>query len=261
MSRPDMFDELAHYYDPLMEHVNYDRWLLIATALAGLVPPGFRHIDLGCGTGVLLSMLRQAGWQSVGLDISEAMVRAGRHARPGTPMGVADLRNLPLNESVQFITCLFDSMNFLLEEEDVRRALRQCADALAPGGVLYFDIVTERMVTEHFADQQWVEQNGAFNSAWSSSYDRSKTQSRTEIRVNSGAKSAIEERIYPTPFFAEAIEDAGLTLLGTHDAETWLAPKKKTTRIDFVAVKKPPTGIQKKYNHICKQIRAQVYNN
>jgi SAM-dependent methyltransferase len=259
MARPDMFEHLARYYDPLMEHVNYDRWLLITTALAELAPKDFRHVDLGCGTGVLVNMLRHAGWQSVGLDLSEAMVRAGRHTRRALPLGVADLRNLPLNGSVDFITCLFDSMNFLLEEQEVRRALCQCADALTPGGLLYFDIVTERMVKEHFAGQQWTEQNGAFNSSWKSAFDENTACSRTEVRVNTGHKSAIEERIYPTAFFREAVEDAGLKLLAMYDAETWQPPRNKTTRVDFVAVKAPQAGMVKRFTAVRKQILAQVY--
>ena len=51
MSAPDAFGELARYYDPLMTHVNYDRWFFTVSALADLVEEPIRHLDAACGTG------------------------------------------------------------------------------------------------------------------------------------------------------------------------------------------------------------------
>ena len=114
MPRPDDFANLARYYDPIMEHVDYDRWFVITTTLAELAPDPFLHLDAGCGTGVLMGMLRKIGWSSVGIDLSLAMLQTGRRRRGSLPVAAADLRALPFRGAVDLMTCLFDSMNFLL---------------------------------------------------------------------------------------------------------------------------------------------------
>ncbi len=254
MLRDDAFRDLAHYYDPIMEHVHYDRWFMITTALAELLPDSFRHLDAGCGTGVLVNMLRRAGWASFGMDLSHAMVRTARRQRGALPVAVGDLREFPFH-SLEYITCLFDSINFLLEEAEVRRAIQCFANALRPGGLLYFDIVTERMVTEFFEDQEWTEDNGRFRTTWYSVYDRKTSVAETTIRVNTGAEAFIRERIYPTPFFIKAVRDSGLTLLAAVDAGSWKCPTRRTTRIDFVAVKDPGHTLTRRFPGLRTQIQ------
>lgn len=245
MTVPDQFDGIARYYDPIMEHVDYDRWFRIVSALGELLPKGFRHLDAACGTGTLLQMLRQAGWNSIGVDLSPAMLRAARKKDPALPVAVADLRALPVHGSVDLVTCLFDSMNFLIEDDGPARAVRECADALRPDGILYFDIVTERMVTDHFEDQYWTEHNGTFKTTWTSAYDHATGVVDTGVRVNTGAEAVVRERIHPTARFVDAIAAAGLRLVLMVDANTWHSPNDKTVRIDFYALKQPSRAMIK----------------
>ncbi|MEX2016830.1 MAG: class I SAM-dependent methyltransferase, partial [Candidatus Hydrogenedentales bacterium] len=111
LMHPDPFGELARYYDPLMAHVDYDRWFVVATAVAESLalktPP--RHLDLACGTGTLLARLRVAGWSSIGADLSPAMLRTARKSRLIDRLVCADMTALPFRNSFDYITCLFDS--------------------------------------------------------------------------------------------------------------------------------------------------------
>jgi SAM-dependent methyltransferase len=261
MKGADQFSELARYYDPLMEHVDYARWFTVVTGLSNLLSPDFRHLDASCGTGTLMQMLRKTGWDSLGFDLSGAMLRHGRQTHGPLPVTTADLRALPFcsaakNGGLDYITCLFDSMNFLLEEKDICEALRQFKEALNPGGILYFDIVTERMVTEHFEGQAWEENNGSFSTTWASTFNRGTGVAKSHIRVNKGIDSHLRERIYPTEFIEQAIRDAGLNLLGTLDADTWRSVNSKTTRIDFVAVQDTHLPNKNTFAKVSRQIRA-----
>ena len=170
MAAYDPFADIAPYYDTIMEHVNYGRWFRVTEALSTLLPPGFTHVDAACGTGVLIKRLRADGWRSFGVDLSFAMIRAGRKGPRALPAATADLRALPLHGGADYVTCLFDSLNFLLEYEDVERAFGQIYGALAPQGLFYFDVVTERMVKDYFEGQEWIEQNGRFSTTWRSAW-------------------------------------------------------------------------------------------
>ena len=259
MTAPDLFGVLARYYDPLMSHVNYDRWFSTTTTLAGSLDGPVRHLDAACGTGTLIAMLRKTGWNSAGSDISPAMLRVARRKLPGAPLAVADLLAMPFNGSFNLITCLFDSLNFILDETDLARAFRELHGALADGGLLYTDIITERMVLDHFEGQSWEEDNAGFRSHWSSEYDKTQSLAESYVRVNTGSPSVIRERIHDPALVRELLEQAGFQVLAALDADTWKAPRKKTTRIDFVAVKNGTPGIAKRFQQTAKQVRELVY--
>ncbi len=259
MSAPDAFDGLARYYDQIMNHVDYDRWLMKTLALAALAPPGVPHLDAACGTGTLGRHLRRHGWRTIGADLSRAMIRAAHKDGP-FPAAVADLRALPFAGAMGMVTCLFDSLNFLLERADLEQALQSIAASLAPNGILYCDIVTERMVLDHFDDQEWVEEEGNMTTTWTSTYDRRARIAHSEIRVNQAGPYFIRERVYDTAVVRAAMEQAGLTILGETDAETWRPPNKKTLRVDFVAVRGDARPLHKSFQkiggHIARQLRA-----
>lgn len=235
MRAPDGFEGLARYYDVLMQHVDYNRWYLATTQLGSLLPAPMRHIDAACGTGRLLRELRRSGWDSAGFDLSGAMLRAARKADPALPVVQADLRAIPLAGSVDYVTCLFDSLNFVLDEGHLRRAIGQLAGMLRTGGLLYVDIVTERMILEYFAGQGWTESHDGFSTTWDCRYDRKTRLSETDVRVNRGTVTTIRERIYPTEQVVAMVEDAGLDLVAAMDAETWRDVGPKTVRVDIVA--------------------------
>ncbi|MCL4216431.1 MAG: methyltransferase domain-containing protein, partial [Candidatus Hydrogenedentes bacterium] len=179
MTRRDDFAGLARYYDQIMDHVDYYRWHSVAMGLAELLPEPVVHLDAACGTGTFADMMRLAGHQSLGVDLSPGMLKVARRKRPLLPVAQADLRHLPFSGSIGLMTCLFDSVNFLLSIDDVRAMFEQCFAAMASPALLYFDVVTERMVLDHFAGQQWEEDNGEFSTRWSSEFEQGESTSQT----------------------------------------------------------------------------------
>lgn len=244
MTPQDDFEVLSRYYDDIMSHVRYARWMGIVTELSAWLPRNFRHLDAACGTGTLLQHCRTAGWRSLGCDLSEGMLRTAQRKAGTLPLAQADLQALPCADSAfHLVTCLFDSLNFLLEEDALRAAIRECARVLAPGGIFYFDLVTERMVTDFYLGPEWVEDNGGFRTAWHTDYDRQSGIADTAVRINSGAAQHFRERMYPLRTFRDAVARSGLQLLVEVDAETWRAPRPGSTRIDMIAQRAGGNGI------------------
>lgn len=237
MSETDAFSGLARFYDPIMAHVDYGRWERIARRLGALGPAGAPHLDVACGTGVFLERMRAAGWHSTGVDLSLGMLRAGKRRATAC----ADMRRLPFGEHFGLITCLFDSVNFVVDDDGLQAAFHEFARALLPGGLLYFDVVTERMVLKHFVGPEWSEEHDDFKSTWYTYYDRKRRIAQTHVRVGTGPSSVIVERMHPLPVLVRCIEEAGLQLLARYDVEDHRPATGKSCRVDFIAIKPPHT--------------------
>ena len=134
--------------------------------------------DIACGTGIFAFWWQRThrSWRVYGSDLSPRMIAAARRAsgsrrapatasaRPAPSRGAAgpvrrlprpvfsvqDMRALSLPEPAGIITCLFDSLNHLVRESDLRRTFRRVAAALAPGGLFVFDLVDDLAFPELF---------------------------------------------------------------------------------------------------------------
>jgi SAM-dependent methyltransferase len=139
------YEELAPFYDELTAAYDYDSWLDGLEALAlehGLA--GRRLLDVACGTGKsFLPMLRR-GYEVTACDLSPAMVELAREkaGEGAAQVLVADMRELPVLGEFDLVTCLDDSLNYLLEGHEMAAAVRGMAANLAPGGLLVFDLNT-----------------------------------------------------------------------------------------------------------------------
>ncbi|MDX1584454.1 MAG: class I SAM-dependent methyltransferase [Thermoanaerobaculia bacterium] len=95
-------------------------------------------LDLACGTGLSTRLLHRIGFDPVGLDASLSMLAQAK-LRNDKLLG-ADLRALPLGKRFLLVTCLYDSLNHLLEVSDVEQTMAEIARVLDPNGLFLFDI-------------------------------------------------------------------------------------------------------------------------
>ncbi len=131
-----LFDGLAPEYDAPGAFAHFGRRLV---AVAG-IEPGRRVLDVACGRGAVLvpaaERTGEAG-ESIGIDLSEAMVRAAHAevARRGlrSRVAVMDAEALDFPDAAfDAVLCGFGLMFF----PDPDRALREFRRVLRPGGRL-----------------------------------------------------------------------------------------------------------------------------
>jgi SAM-dependent methyltransferase len=119
---------------------------------------------LGCGSGLTAEILHQAGYQVLGMDISDAMISSARTRVPTAEFRVASLftADIPPCAAVLSIgECL--SYAFDTNSDTVLDALfRRIYQALAPGGVFIFDVVVPghaapgEIVKSFTEGQDWI---------------------------------------------------------------------------------------------------------
>ncbi len=101
-------------------------------------------VDLGCGSGIWAQELIKAGYEVLGVDISEAMLKIARKRAPQARFIKKSFLKMRLPKCAA-VTAIGECFNYLFDKSNNQRALcrffSQVHEALAPGGVLIFDIV------------------------------------------------------------------------------------------------------------------------
>jgi SAM-dependent methyltransferase len=144
-----------HDYAPIYHAIGQGAFAeqLIDHILAALPAPVVA-LDLACGTGAATLPLARSGAQTVGVDCARPMLEIARGRARDAGLTIdfveADLRELPISEAgplkpaiFDLITCLYDSLNYLLEDDALESVFRSAARLLRPGGHLVFDLNTE----------------------------------------------------------------------------------------------------------------------
>lgn len=86
-------------------------------------------LEIGCGTGIHATQLREQGWTPIGIDLSAGMLR---HARGRLPVARADAGHLPiLDGSVPAVVAVMVHTDM----PAYPAVLREVARVLRPGGV------------------------------------------------------------------------------------------------------------------------------
>ncbi len=139
MHEPWYVRAFAEEYLQLYSHRTPEQGRLqVAQMLAsGLLPRAGAVLDLCCGAGRHLLPMRAAGLDAVGLDLSAALIQAGKLQQVAVR---ADARAIPFaGGRFDVVTNLFSSFGYFDDEEDHLRVLREVARVLKPRGRLILD--------------------------------------------------------------------------------------------------------------------------
>lgn len=252
----------ASVYDSFMDNIPYDTW---SSYIAGLL----KHYgvekglvcELGCGTGGMTRRLSDKGYDMIGIDISEDMLNIARekdmdeHGRQhGSILYIEqDMREFELYGTVAAVVSLCDSMNYILEDEDMVKVFKLVNNYLDPGGVFVFDLKTEyyfkeilgsRIIAENHDDCSIIWENEYFEENMINQYELSifikKCLNADEKPDNIYEKSEEVhfQRAYSLDKIKALLEKSGLEFLNAYDYETYEEPSEHSERICIIASEK-----------------------
>lgn len=245
------FTALAPHYDELMQVVPYDAWVDYVLLLFSTVEHDPRRLlDCACGTGNVTFELSKSDIQVTGVDIAPGMIQVAREKAvqlgDKTRFFEADLANFDLGEIFDSATCLYDSLNYILEPAVLRAAFGHIAAHLEPGGVFVFDMNSDYALQADLFTQSSLDPFKKLHYDWQATYDPSSritsVAMRFERREEDGGVAVFtethRERAYELAEIGEMLDATGWELLKTFDAYTLNLPHKSSERWFFVARKK-----------------------
>lgn len=282
MEAMEAYTDFAEVYDTFMDDTPYEEW---ADFIAGLIEkygiskpvrdadcrkdakdvmtteePDDESIlasernlvlDLGCGTGTLTELLYEKGYDMMGIDNSEEMLRIAMEKKEKSGSEILylcqDMRDLDLYSTVGTVISVCDSINYLLEDEDVEDTFSLVNNYLYPGGLFIFDFNTVYKYETVIGDDTIAENRDNCSFIWENYYHPEEHINEYDLTIF--AKEEKEElfrrfsethfqRGYTLPEMEHFVKGAGMEILLTLDADTHEAPGKESERIYIVAGRK-----------------------
>lgn len=204
--------ELARAYDTVMAEAAWPSLSQgLARALAGAPVAG--AADIGCGSGRVLQWLAARGHSPLfGVDRSAAMLHlCGRRLdRSRVRLMRQDIRALSLPHPVELVTCTFATLNYLVDDASLARALSAVARNLRPGGLFVADFIPwldDRAAPS--TSHQLVSAHGR-RSAWRTRLDPQRGLSETRIAFRDGPVERHVQRHRRPAEMKAALSAAGL---------------------------------------------------
>ena len=153
-----MYENYAVVYDAAGQLAFSQRMIPYLQRLLEHFPaPGRRLAEVACGTGTVAVAMAQAGYQVYGIDASAGMLERARAKAQAAGVQIEwsqqDMRRMALPEPVHLVTCLYDSMNYMLTSEDLGAAFERAYAALTPGGLYLFDMNTAAVMSTMWAGE------------------------------------------------------------------------------------------------------------
>ena len=272
----DAYTSFAQVYDLFMDNVPYEEWSEYVISLLkeekiedGLV------LDLGCGTGKMTRLLAAAGYDMIGIDNSEDMLEIARECQYNNLAVeenqvqdveeakqsltdivsqdeeitrdilylLQDMREFELYGTVRAVISSCDSMNYILEEEDLLQVFKLVNNYLDPKGIFVFDMNTRYKYAELLGDTTITENREEGSFIWENYFDEEEDINQYDltlfIREEGDLYRKYEEthlqRVYDLDMVKSLLKKAGMEFVAAYDAFTREPVREDSERIYIIA--------------------------
>ena len=243
----EAYTDFAYVYDTLMDNTPYKEWCERITDI--LRRDGIENdlvLDLGCGTGTLTELLAKEGYDMIGIDYSQEMLARAMEKREESGLQILyllqDMREFELYGTVGAIVSVCDSLNYLLEEEDVIETFRLINNYLDPKGLFIFDFNTVYKYKEVIGDATIAENREDCSFIWENYYHDEDEINEYEVTffVKEGELfRRFEETHYQRGYTPQQMKDflkkAGLEFVSMADSDTGGEVTPESERIYMIA--------------------------
>ena len=204
-------------------------------------------VDLGCGTGTLTQMMYDLGYDMIGVDNSGEMLSVAMEKREINGSNILyllqDMRELELYSTVGTIISVCDSINYILEEDELLTVFELVNNYLYPGGLFLFDFNTVYKYAEVIGDTTIAENREECSFIWENYYHEEEEINEYDLTVfvqeENGLFRRFSENHYQRGYRVETIcgllQEAGLELVELLDADTREAVTEESERVYVAA--------------------------
>ena len=247
MREKDMYNRLSDTYDKFIG-IDYDEWIAYIEEI--WVKFGSRPhlvLDLACGTGNFTIGLAGKGYDMIGIDNSAEMLSRARDKAGDKPIlfSLQDMRHFELYGTVDACICMVDSINYLLEEDELSAAFGLVYNYLNPGGLFVFDINTLHKFRHVLGENSFSDVSDDDTIVWENYFDEETRINEYMVNIFAARSDGLyerheevhQQRAYEKDDIVQRLTQAGFDVLGVYDTLRFEPPTEESEKIFFVAQK------------------------
>lgn len=256
----EAYRDFAGVYDIFMDDTPYEEWFHFIKGLIeqyGISKPEQAKdilesernlvVDLGCGTGTLTELFAADGYDMVGIDCSGEMLERAMEKRERSGQEILylqqDMRELSLYSTVGTVFSVCDSLNYILEEEELLQIFKLVNNYLFPGGIFIFDFNTVYKYAEIIGDATIAENRENCSFIWENYYHAEEEINEYDVTVFVEEKEQLYRKFTETHYqrgytveqMVRLVQEAGMKVELVLDADTHEAATEKSERIYILA--------------------------
>ena len=216
------YSVLPKYYEYLMADCDYEKWSQYLSSGILRFAKGKSGADIGCGSGVFTRALSKCGFDVYGVDVSPEMLCEAVRMNGETGMRLTyvlqDAAAFRPMKKLDFVTAVTDCFNYLSPAR-LGVALKRIHAGLKKGGVLYFDVSSEKKLRHTLADNVFCEDGEEVSYIWFNTLqsDSVKMELTFFVKESDGKYARYEEEhvqyIYTETELLKMLETAGFETL------------------------------------------------
>lgn len=259
----EAYTSFAQVYDLFMDNVPYEEWCeYLKEQLSSYGIEDGLILDLGCGTGKMTRRMADFGYDMIGVDNSMEMLEIAREfdaseiaysedidledekaGKRRILYLMQDMREFELYGTVRAVYSACDSLNYILEEEDLLTVFRLVNNYLDPKGIFIFDMNTSYKYEELLGENTFAESRDASSFIWDNYYDEEEQINEYDltlfIQEEDGRFQRFQEQHYQKCYSLDTVKEllakAGMEFVAVYDAYTKNPLTEDSDRMTIVA--------------------------
>ena len=204
-------------------------------------------LDLGCGTGTLTELLSDKGYDMIGIDNAEEMLEIAMEKQMQSGKDILyllqDMREFELYGTVGAVISVCDSLNYILDEEDMQKVFDLVNNYLYPGGIFVFDFNTVYKYETVIGDTTIAENREDCSFIWDNYYHDEERINEYDLTIFVEEEEELFRRFSETHYqrgytldeMKQFVKKAGLEFVTAMDADTHEDVTDESERIYVVA--------------------------
>lgn len=249
----ESYIEFASYYDSLMYDVDYESWYDFLKEILGKEGISYSSVlEMGCGTGNITEQIcHDEKVKSVTcFDISEEMLVIAKQKLNGVPnleILRQDMTEISIKKNYDLVLSCCDSINYITDEESLRKVFKNTYSRLNDRGAFLFDINSHYKLSEIIGDNTFTEDRDGIFYVWENEYESESQLCNFYLTFfiedeQSGKYSRFDEhhveRAYRSEKIVELLKESGFEYVKMYcDFELSKDCKDKAERIFFLCKK------------------------
>ena len=244
----NIYNKFAKVYDELMNDFDYERWFnYIEDIFKKYKKAPKKVLEMACGTGSLSYHFAENGYKLTCFDLSDEMLSKA-YVKLNKYKNVKILKqnmiDFAFNEKFEAIVSICDSVNYILEKEDLIKTFKNVYNHLEDGGIFTFDVNSYYKFKNILGNNIFIEDREDIFYTWENFFDESLNicdfYLTFFLREEERYKRFDEhhrEKAYKIEEVLDALEIAGFKNNHIYDCFTFDTPKENTKRINFISIK------------------------